>query len=115
MKYLLIFLISFNVFSQTKIEVFEGKKLIAGDSGKSVSIVSLRKKMIKKKGIDILNDKYNVIETDLSIIKTENSSKKVLEANELISLRNSLSNISDPVIKKALVRIFKDYYKKKGK
>lgn len=63
MKYLLLVLISFNLFASTQIEVFRlsDNKLVAGDKGKNISIESVKVKMLKK-GINISDGSKYVIE-----------------------------------------------------
>ena len=60
MKIILLFLICFNLNAETVIEVLEGQKLIAGDSGANVTVESLRQKMLSKNGIDINDQKYSI-------------------------------------------------------
>jgi len=84
----------------TRIEVFNAQgKLIAGDTGKSVSLLKLQKKMLKK-GVDISHPSFNVVETDIGAKINERAVK-------VAKIKSDLASLPAGPIKSALLELVK--------
>jgi hypothetical protein len=127
MKYLISFLISFNVYSANFIVL---KPIVCGEIEVFTKLGYCEKKSNLKciempedfncNFHEIKNNKIIENEIKKTQFKNKEESRKTLELtkaqdkkNELEILKNSLDNINDPLIKKFIKRLYEDYYKEK--
>jgi len=105
MKYL-IFLLAFNLYGQTRIEIFEGEKHIYGKVGKDLNLEAF-KVQASKDGIDINKPSYNFLVTDMKAQQKENKDRVDALNAEFEALPLLIDTIGDPKVKNALNVILK--------
>lgn len=103
--FILLIFVSLNLYAEVKVSVYKKSNgaLVAQDKGITVDIEKLRQKTIKKRGIDILDGSYNIVEEDITaqVLAEEKADKFRREMptyEDLFrAIMEDLNNNKDPI------------------